>query len=68
MSRQHHHMESFDDLDLDQASQEWQISPAPSLHPYGAISSVKLAWIPTGQWTPLSIEEHIAATSKICGK
>lgn len=49
MSRQHHHMESFDDLDLDQASQEWQISPAPSLHPYGAISSVKLAWIPTGQ-------------------
>ena len=46
--KQHHHMESFDDLDLEQAPQEWQILPAPSLLPYGAISSVKLAWNPAG--------------------
>lgn len=42
-------MESFDDLDLEQAAQDWQILPAPSLLPYGAIFSVKLAWNPAGK-------------------
>ncbi|CAL8468022.1 g7561 [Coccomyxa elongata] len=46
VSRQSRHMESFDDLDLERAPQDWQIDPALSMLPYGGISSVILSWNP----------------------
>ncbi len=45
-------MESFDDLDLERAPQDWQIDPALSMLPYGGISSVILNWNPAGGANP----------------